>query len=335
MKVCKKCKNHVPNKAKICKKCGSDVSKAKIIKTANNGKSKSTMPKTQTNKNTIKKNKPVVEKSIKNKKEVVVTPKQDKKTKNDSVSSNKNKYLEKSKVVLLKVFNALKLGVIKLAFVLSKITVYVFLELYQSLKTAGKVIFKSSKEIGKFLYTIPVKTIKLIKRMFIFVKNRHEKAKLDKKNKPVEVEKIVIEEKSNVKKEKKPGRKALKYAFAFVFIFSIIGGVYFVGQDIYKDLTGTTNRVIVTEKATRDKVFNMDDIITYNNVDYKIVKVETSKGNNYKTPKPGHQFLIVTVYIKNNTGSKIPYSYENWTMSNSKGEEKKRVFTSINVDTAL
>ena len=62
---------------------------------------------------------------------------------------------------------------------------------------------------------------------------------------------------------------------------------------------------------------------------------ETSKGNSYKSPKAGHQFLIVTVYIKNNTGDKVPYSYENWTMSNSKGEEKKRIFSSINVDTAL
>ena len=79
----------------------------------------------------------------------------------------------------------------------------------------------------------------------------------------------------------------------------------------------------------------MNDVITYNNVDYKIVKIETSKGNNYKTPKAGHQFLIVTIYIKNNSKEKAAYSYENWTMSNSKGEEKKRIFTSINVDTAL
>ena len=32
MKICKKCKKHVPNKAKICKYCGTDVSKCKIIK---------------------------------------------------------------------------------------------------------------------------------------------------------------------------------------------------------------------------------------------------------------------------------------------------------------
>ena len=92
---------------------------------------------------------------------------------------------------------------------------------------------------------------------------------------------------------------------------------------------------MVGEKATNDKIFGMGDLITYNGVDYKVVKVETSEGNNYKSPKEGNQFLIVTVYMKNNTGEKVEYSYKNWTMSNSKGEEEKRIFTSINVDTAL
>ena len=32
MKVCKKCKKKLPNKTKICNRCGADVSKCKIIK---------------------------------------------------------------------------------------------------------------------------------------------------------------------------------------------------------------------------------------------------------------------------------------------------------------
>ena len=111
-------------------------------------------------------------------------------------------------------------------------------------------------------------------------------------------------------------------------------GSYF-GVDAYRDLTNAENTVVVGEKATNDKIFGMGDLITYNGVDYKVVKVETSEGNNYKSPKEGNQFLIVTVYMKNNTGEKVEYSYKNWTMSNSKGEEEKRIFTSINVDTAL
>ena len=41
MKVCKKCKKQVPNKLKICRYCGADVSKAKII--TSNKKSTKTM----------------------------------------------------------------------------------------------------------------------------------------------------------------------------------------------------------------------------------------------------------------------------------------------------
>ena len=51
----------------------------------------------------------------------------------------------------------------------------------------------------------------------------------------------------------------------------------------------------VEEKATTEKIFGMGDLISYNGVDYKVMKVETSEGNNYKSPKEGNQFLIVTV----------------------------------------
>ena len=79
----------------------------------------------------------------------------------------------------------------------------------------------------------------------------------------------------------------------------------------------------------------MGDLITYDGVNYKVLSVKTSQGNNYKAPKEGNEFLIVMVYIENNTDHKIKYSYKNWTMSNSKEEEETRIFTSINVDTAL
>ena len=111
-------------------------------------------------------------------------------------------------------------------------------------------------------------------------------------------------------------------------------GSYFV-VDAYKNFTILENTVVVGEKATTEKIFGMGDLITYNGVDYKVVKVETSEGNSYKSPKEGNQFLVVTVYMKNNSADKIQYNYKNWTMSNSSGAEEKRIFTSVNVDTAL
>ena len=95
------------------------------------------------------------------------------------------------------------------------------------------------------------------------------------------------------------------------------------------------SKVVLGEKATNKKLFNMNEIINYKGVNYEVVKVETSEGNSYKSPKEGNIFLIVTIKIENNTPNKINYSYKNWTMSNSTQEEEKRIFTSINVGTAL
>ena len=150
--------------------------------------------------------------------------------------------------------------------------------------------------------------------------------------------KLIVEEYEKIDEHpNKDNRKShvLKPVLIIIFILVFLGTGSYIGINVYSNLRGSTNAVIVSEKATREKIFAMNDVITYNGVDYKIVKVEKSNGNSYKSPKEGNQFLIVTVYIKNNTSEKVSYSYENWTMSNSKGEEKKRIFTSINVDNAL
>lgn len=134
---------------------------------------------------------------------------------------------------------------------------------------------------------------------------------------------------------KRNSKRKIKVTIISILIIGILLTTTYYGIQIYKNYTNRDNTVIIGEKATNKKIFAMGELITYGGVDYKVVKVETSEGNNYKKPKDGNQFLIVTVYIKNNTSEKIKYSYENWTMSNSEGEDKKRIFTSINVDTAL
>ena len=78
MKVCKKCKKKVANKAKICKYCGADVSKAKIIKPAATNTKKATSTKTTTQskqkvKTTTNKVTPIKEKNKINKQTKTVT----------------------------------------------------------------------------------------------------------------------------------------------------------------------------------------------------------------------------------------------------------------------
>ena len=170
--------------------------------------------------------------------------------------------------------------------------------------------------------------------------NEKKKVKFEKKE---ERKFDKIEHKVNkIRKKREKGRKLgkthnkyVKPAIIIVIIFLFLGMFVILGLDVYHYFSGDHSIAQVSQKATRDKVFGMNDVISYNDVDYKIVKVETSNGNAYKSPKEGNQFLIVTVYIKNNSSKKMPYSYENWTMSNSKGEENKRIFTSINVNDAL
>ena len=417
MKMCKKCKTHVANKAKICKKCGADVSKVKIITNNNASKSKTTKTHTKQKNTPIKetksktkdkvvvtqnkskkdnnkkqpqvktkvtpkaqkkvtvatkqnekkkpsketKNKQQVNKSQKTNSKTPNTPKKDnnkkqtpiKETKpktqekvnistkqNEKKSSNKEakseQQVSQSKKTISKTSSTPKKDNKKTYDVLTSVFIYLGTEIYQSLKTTVIIVLDIIKAIGKHIFEI------LGKKVPNQIKNTHAKIQKAQENKPKKnkEEKYATYKLEDYKEQipkKKETRKHryLRYAIILIFIVSVSTGLYLVGKDIYKDLTGTTNRVVVTEKATTEKVFSMEDIITYNNVDYKVVKIETSKGNSYKSPKAGHQFLIVTVYIKNNTGGKVPYSYENWTMSNSKGEEKKRIFSSINVDTAL
>ena len=63
MKVCKKCKKQVPNKLKICRYCGSDVSKARIIPSNNQNKNKAP---NKTNELKTKNKTEITQKEIKN-----------------------------------------------------------------------------------------------------------------------------------------------------------------------------------------------------------------------------------------------------------------------------
>ena len=405
MKVCKKCKGHVANKARICKYCGADVSKAKVIKNVNNA------------------NKHTVNKSVKKGKTsdlTLLTKKQPEShaqlekqnaifqniTKIKNISFIKNSFLKRrfigksvskntkvdfyiekfvKSVLTLKnkfilVFKFLKLWCHKALLKLGNLLKWLFYTFDKILDFISEiiaiVIAKMCKFGNIFVTFIFSKLFLILKTIFIVIKNMVvvvfsgfirvlcilgnkiknfgllvsgsvrklviiiSDASLERKS----VKKLKKQEKLNNKLEKMENDKQVNNdrnisIFKPVLIVSVVliflGASSYIGVNVYNNLKGTTDAVIVSEKATREKIFSMNDVITYNGVDYKIVKVERSNGNSYKSPKQGNQFLIVTVYIKNNTDDKVPYSYENWTMSNSKGEEKKRIFTSINVDNAL
>ncbi len=308
MKVCKKCKGHVSNKSRICPKCGADVSKARIINNNCNHK--------KSNVNQVSKtfNKPIAKVTIKPVKEIKpVLKKFDKekvivnkiKSNKKSVNNLKCTFKNKFSFINKKISNKFSLkrvfDVISVPFVKLKSCVSNCFRLVKS-----KIKFKS------FDRSYFVKLLDFFKNCYLNVKS--------------------FVRDSNIFRR----RLSVKSMVLVMICLLILGGFSYLGVDAYMEKNNSKNETVeVREKATTEKIFSMGDLITYNGVDYKIVKVETSEGNYYKTPEDGNQFLIVTVYIKNNTGAKIPYSYVNWTMSNSKDEEKKIIFTSINVDDAL
>ena len=403
--MCKKCKTHVANKAKICKHCGADVSKAKVIgntktnivnKSVAFGKGKHAIEVKISN---ITGEKVKNEPKVVNKKEVLaveVTEKTkvaEKKgniiSEQESISINKKDQLlnslskswEKVKNEITKlelknhlfkiksvsgkivrnIFYAIDKALDYVSIFLSNVIIYIYLVLkklfyYLSIIllrfvkllffVLNEILFNIYLFVCKLFYVIKRLSKSFVKRVKFFVMNRREKRATKKLEKAVLAATIYeIQEESvnnyeivdtQITKSKKK-HSVFKPVFISLFIISLLLISGYFGLDVYRELksSDTDNVVITSEKATNDKIFGMGQYIDYNGVDYRVNRVEVSMGNAYKSPKSGNQFLIVYLTIRNNTDSKIPYSYENWTMSNSKGDEKKRIFTSINAETAL
>ena len=76
------------------------------------------------------------------------------------------------------------------------------------------------------------------------------------------------------------------------------------------------------EEENRKKDFTQSETATYKDVNYSIVKVEKTQGNNeFIKPKDGYEYVKVTVKIENNSKEKISYNQLDWKMVNGDGAE--------------
>lgn len=416
MKVCKKCKTHVPNKSRICRNCGADVSKAKIIPTSNtknNG--------TKRSKNTQKSSPKEKARNIDIKQKALETLNEDiKNTKTntrkfDNLKTNLDKYTKKTnskisqrKTVVISNFITNSVNSTKklVGNISKKINRKNITKVTSGISTFTKKTLTRSKKIfkkGNLFFSkisLPLKNRKSdkpkkskdkSKNKFLIKFPKKEKVKKEKNKEIKKEEKSVnLKEKKSKKKRdfnlvknvfnnvrksinlfiKKSGKyvgvlfakifkktgslfkkigqgiyqlpkrikpkKRVNYKRILVFLLLVLSALVLAvfGEHVY-ELIPNKKSEVTTEKATKAKVFSIGDAISYKGAEYKVTKIEVSQGNSYKSPKEGNQFLIVKISIKNNSDKKLAYSYENWTMSNSKGEEKKRIFTSINVEDAL
>lgn len=78
------------------------------------------------------------------------------------------------------------------------------------------------------------------------------------------------------------------------------------------------------EEKERKKDFNQNEVATYKDVEYSILNVERTQGDNeYLKPKDGYEFVKVTIKIENKSKEKISYNALDWSMVNSDGAEDK------------
>lgn len=244
-------------------------------------------------------------------------------------------------------------GLWKLIKIISKGIVFVFKKIWIGIKKIFTFIIFILKNIGKFLL-IAIKKIGLaIKKVALILTKTVKKISHAIKVSIVVTAKaiakaVVFVFKYPIKFLKYIGTEIAKSIALFfkkinlkpiliiIIIICVFGGASCIFASQYKKNNPIDiEKIITPEKATNEKLFSIGDIITYKGVNYQITKVETSEGNSYKSPKKGNIFLIIYISITNNTGDKVQYSYNNWTMSNSKDEEDKLLFSSVNTGSAL
>ncbi len=198
---------------------------------------------------------------------------------------------------------------------------------------------KIFKSIGNFFYLI-FKKIKLVfyKIKYKIRKRQEEKIKKEheEKTKPKEIKQEEKEEYKEISHEEEDEYEGYSIKKIIIFlilvaciVLGIIYGIRFIADNMNQDEVN-----IITEK-TKKKVYQMNENISYNGMNYKITKTYVSKGTKYKKPKEGNRFVVVMFEYKNNSKKVQKYSYESWKIENSKKEESGRIFTPVNVNTAL
>ncbi len=305
MKTCKKCKKAVSNNTKICKYCGADLTKTK-------------------SKNNISKNKDKVEKLKKvdtelklseNKTEFLYTSDYKTEILNEQTEILENIVLDQKVEDNTEVSNEEK----KLKFKnlkVSKLNVK---------KDQKNKIKDQLKEFFSEEYKKEAEDYNILGNKKINSNNKKDFEILNDSNqKYTKAEQIFLTKKHLERK------KIVKIIILLIFLFSLC----YVFYKVY-NFYGRLGYVIKEDELGQRNNFIMGETITYKNISYKVIKVETSVGTAYKKPKEGNQYLIVTINLKNNADEKYHYSSEDFTMINSNLEETNRIISPVNAGTAL
>lgn len=75
------------------------------------------------------------------------------------------------------------------------------------------------------------------------------------------------------------------------------------------------------EEKARKKEFKQNEIATYKDVDYSVIKVERTNGKEYFEAKDGKEYIVITLKIENKSSEKISYNALDWKMADGTGDE--------------
>lgn len=297
MKTCKRCKKPVPNNMKKCKYCGANLLKNKSNNSNKNSKNK------QTKTEFIPKKEEKVD-ILETKTEFLYTK--------DYKNYNENK--EKKVDLKTKDNNN---------------------EITKHLEKLSNNNNNLDVDMPDLLFTKKVVLQKKGKTQLLKLKKSKLKNNLGQK----ETIKIKEEEvKNKVTRAQQLARaKRLDRECKCMKILVVIISIICLGYAVFRlyDSVVEKGTVIKLNDKDRQKVFKMNEIITYKDISYSVISVETSQGTRYKKPKEGNQFLIITIDMTNNSREKYRYSHNDWKMTNSTGEEQERIISPVNAKNAL
>lgn len=203
------------------------------------------------------------------------------------------------------------------------------------------------KPILKSIKSFIVRIFKTIKEFFIKVFNKLKNLKKERTEKKQQEEKElkektelillkedkddetynVLEDDEDIYEGYSPFRIIV---FVLILLLALFGIFYAV-----KSMVDSHNHYVSKEVTTKQNNFDIKERIIYDGVIYRVNKVDTSMGTKYKKPKDGNHFIIIEIEFINSANKTKKYSYKNWKLEDSKKDETGRVFTPINVDTAL
>lgn len=118
------------------------------------------------------------------------------------------------------------------------------------------------------------------------------------------------------------GKKLKKPIVLFVILgilaLAIIGGV-----------------IASNQEASRKKEYTQNEVVTYNDINYSITKVERTAGDKYFEAKAGKEYIIISIKIENNSSEKISYNVFDWKLEDGTGDENHYALFIDDYDTSL